>query len=134
MSAEIAVRAAVIAALKRDVALMDGLNSLFDGAPERASAPYAVVEECLGAEWGAKDVDGRELRLSISLHDMSETPVRLGPLLARVEAGVKGMAEAGGGWRVVSAQSVRSRVARQARRERGWRAVADYRLRVVREG
>ncbi|SCW69461.1 Protein of unknown function [Sphingobium faniae] len=133
MSAEIAVRAAVIAALKRDVALMDGLNGLFDGAPDRATAPYAVVEECLGAEWGAKDVDGRELRLSISLHDMGETPARIAPLLARVDTGVKGMTGTGGGWRVVSAQSLRSRVARQAGRERGWRAVADYRLRVVRE-
>ena len=51
----------------------------------RASAPYGVVGECLGSDWGAKDVEGRELRLSISLHDMAETAGRLGELLARID-------------------------------------------------
>jgi len=133
MSAEIAARAAMIAALKGDMVLMDGLNGLFDGAPDRAAAPYAVVEECQGADWGAKGIEGREVRLSISLHDMGETPARIAPLLARVDAVVSGMAEAGGGLRIVTAQLLRSRIARQAGRERGWRAIADYRLRVVRE-
>lgn len=133
MSAEIMVRAAVIAALRRDVALMDGLNGLFDGAPERAAAPYGVVEECQATDWGAKGVEGCELRLSISLHDMGETPARLGPLLARAGAVVTEMAEADGGWRIVGARLLRSRIAARTGRERGWRAIADYRLRVVRE-
>ncbi|ALR21779.1 MULTISPECIES: DUF3168 domain-containing protein [Sphingobium] len=133
MSAEITVRAAMIAALKQDMTLMDGLNGLFDGAPDRATSPYAAVEECLGADWGAKDVDGRELRLSISLHDMGETPARIAPLLARVDAVVKAMTEAGEGWRIVTTQLLRSRIARQSGRDRGWRAIADYRLRLVRE-
>lgn len=49
MSAELAVRDAVMAALKNDMALMDRLNGLFDGAPARASAPYAVVDYRLRA-------------------------------------------------------------------------------------
>ncbi|CAM5536522.1 tail completion protein gp17 [Sphingobium scionense] len=129
MSAEVAIRSAVIAALKADSGLMDRLNGLFDGAPARASAPYGVVGECLGSDWGAKDVEGRELRLSISLHDMAETAGRLGELLARIDPVIR-LAQASG-WRIVTASLLRSRIARAG--ERGWLAVADYRIRVVRE-
>jgi hypothetical protein len=132
MSAEVAVRAAVIAALRDDVALMDGLNALFDGMPARASAPYAVVGECLGADWGAKDVDGAELRLSISLFDAGETPEGMAPSLGRVGAVMAGVGAAEG-WRVVTARLLRSRVARAGRGQDGWQAVMDYRMRAVRE-
>lgn len=133
MSAEVAVRGAVIAALKGDAALMAGLNGLFDGAPVRTSAPYAVVGDCIGGDWGGKDVEGRELRLTISLVEAGETPARLGGLIARIDPAVQatGVAE---GWRIVTARLVRSRVARTGAREGGWQAVVDYRLRVVREG
>jgi hypothetical protein len=134
MSAELAVRDAVIAALRGDVALMDGLNGLFDGAPARASAPYGVVGECLGADWGAKDVEGCELRLSISLHDAGETTGRLAALMARIDPAVRGVQGAVDGWRIVTARLLRSRVARATGRgEPGWRAVIDYRIRAVRE-
>ncbi len=132
MSAEVTVRAAVIAALRQDAVLMKRMNGLYDGAPERATGPYAVVGECLGVPWGAKDVDGAELRLSISLHDEAETPARLAPLLGRIGTLLAGMAEGGVGWRIVGARLLRSRIARQAGRgERGWRAIMDYRIRVV---
>lgn len=130
MSAELAIRGAVIEALRGDMALMDRLNGLFDGAPARASAPYAVVGECLGADWGAKDVDGRELRLSISLHDAGPTPVRLAPLMARIDPVLRA-AIAADGWRIVTARLLRSRVARNG--TEAWQAVVDYRIRVVRE-
>ena len=42
MSAEVAVRGAVIAALRSDTALMAGINALFDGEPVRATMPYGV--------------------------------------------------------------------------------------------
>lgn len=134
MSAELAIRAAVIAALKGDGVLMDGINALFDGAPARASAPYAVVGECTGAEWGAKDVDGRELRVAISLHDARDSPARLAGLVARVEPALRAMAAPAGEWRIVTARLARCRVAKTAGRgEEGWQAVIDYRIRAVRE-
>jgi hypothetical protein len=132
MSAEVTVRAAVIAALREDTVLMDGLNGLFDGQPVRASVPYAVVGECLASEWGAKGLDGRELRLSISLHDAGETPGRLAVLLGRIEPVVQA-ADGGEGWRIVGVRLIRSRLVK-ARDRDGWQAVVDYRLRVVREG
>lgn len=133
MSAQVAVRAAVIAALRSDTALMGGINALFDGTPVRASAPYAVVGECIASEWGAKDVDGRELRLSISLHDAGETPGRLAEVLARVEVVLRAMAGVAGTWRIVSVRLLRSRVMKASGRD-GWQAVVDYRMRVVASG
>ncbi|WP_022682164.1 DUF3168 domain-containing protein [Sphingobium bisphenolivorans] len=130
MSAEVAVRAALIEALRADSALMSGLNGLFDGRPGRASEPYAVVGDCLGNDWGAKDVDGRELTLAIQLYDVGERPERLGALLALIDLVVRDVG-AGAEWRVISARLVRSRVARTGTRD-GWQGVADYRLRVVR--
>ncbi|HJT39452.1 MAG TPA: DUF3168 domain-containing protein [Sphingobium sp.] len=134
MSAEVAVRAAVIAALREDGALMAALNGLFDGEPVRASVPYGIVGECIASDWGAKDVDGREVRLTIGLHDAGETPGRMAAMLARIDPAVQAADASGEGWRIVSARPVRSRLARAGRREEmGWQAVVDYRLRVVAE-
>ena len=132
MSAEVTVRAAVIAALRSDAALMDGLNGLFDGAPARASVPYGVVGECIASDWGAKDVDGRELRLTIALQDAGEGPERLAGLLARIDPAVQAADASAAGWRIVSARLLRSRLGKSGGREGdGWQAVVDYRLRVV---
>ncbi|WP_097091127.1 DUF3168 domain-containing protein [Novosphingobium sp. Chol11] len=132
MSAEVTVRAAVIAALKEDAALMGGLNGLFDGQPVRASVPYAVVGECIASDWGAKDVDGRELRLTIGLHDAGETPGRLAALLERIDA-VMQLLEFAEAWRIVAVRLIRSRVVK-GRDKDNWQAVVDYRVRVVRQG
>lgn len=132
MSAEVTVRAAIVAALRADTTLMNGLNGLFDGQPVRASVPYAVVGECLASDWGGKGLDGRELRLSISLHDAGETPGRLAVLLGRIEPVVQA-ADGSEGWRIVGVRLIRSRVVK-ARDKDGWQAVVDYQMRVVREG
>ena len=132
MSAEVTVRAAVIAALTEDAAVMGGLNGLFDGQPVRASVPYAVVGECIASDWGAKDVDGRELRLTIGLHDAGETPGRLAALLERIDA-VMQLLEFAEGWRIVGVRLIRSRVVK-GREKDGWKAVVDYQVRVVRQG
>ena len=132
MSAEVTVRAAVIAALKEDAALVGGLNGLFDGQPMRASVPYAVVGECIASDWGAKDVDGRELRLTIGLHDAGQTPGRLAVLLERIDA-VMQLLEFAEGWRIVGVRLIRSRVVK-GRDKDAWQAVVDYRARVVRQG
>lgn len=130
MSAEVAVRGAVVAALRGDADLMAGLNGVFDGTPGRASAPYGVVGDCVALDWGAKDVEGRELTLTVSLFDVGEAPSRLAGLLGRVDAVLRAVGSAEG-WRVVGARLVRSRLSRTGARD-GWQALADYRLRVVR--
>lgn len=134
MSAEVAVRGAVIDALAGDSALMAGINALFDGDPVKATRPYGVVGDCLGADWGGKDVEGRELRLTISLYDAAETPARLAGMIARIDPALAS-APVREGWRIVTARLARSRVARAGgRTPDGWQAMVDYRIRAVREG
>jgi hypothetical protein len=134
MSAEVAVRAAVIEALRGDAALMAAVHAVHDGEPARAAAPHAHVGECLGADWGGKNVAGRELRLTIGLTVADETPARLAGMIARIDPAL-GAASVREGWRIVSARLLRSRVARAGGGAgAGWRAVMDYRLRAVREG
>ncbi|MCI4589847.1 DUF3168 domain-containing protein [Sphingobium sp. BYY-5] len=133
MSAEVAVRAAVLDALRADGALMAAVNGVYDGEPGRAAAPYGHVGECLGADWGGKEVEGRELRLTIGLAVAEEGPGRLGGMIARVDPAIQA-AGARDGWRIVSARLLRSRVARGGTGAMsGWRAVVDYRIRAVRE-
>ena len=134
MSAEVAVRVAVIAALKADGELMSLLNGLFDGQPARAAPPFAVMGECIASDWSAKGVDGRELRLTISLNDAGDMAGRIGAMLARIDPVMQALDMAGEGWRVVNARLIRSRLMRTGARDGdGWRAVVDYRLRVVAE-
>lgn len=137
MSAEQTVREAALAALRGDAALMDMVNGLFDGPPVQASAPYVVVGECAGVDWGAKDVEGRELRLSISLHDKGASPARLGDMLARVDAILRNLSGEAGAWRIVTIRFVRSRIAPVGQAQKtggGWTGLADYRARVVPAG
>ncbi|AUW59214.1 hypothetical protein C1T17_15075 [Sphingobium sp. SCG-1] len=127
MSAEMAVRTGVLAALQGDAALAALLNGVWDGAPVKASAPFAVVGECLGSEWGTKDRPGREVRVTLTVQDRREGGAGLAEMLALADAAVKRVAVAG--YDVGTVALLRSRVVRG--REDGWRALVDYRVRVL---
>ncbi|MGV3769587.1 MAG: tail completion protein gp17 [Sphingobium phenoxybenzoativorans] len=132
MSAELAVRAAMLAALAEDAALGALLNGVYDGAPVKASPPYAVVGECLGSDWGTKDADGRELRMTLSLFDAQETPARLAAAMRLADGVVRGMSGVvDGAWRIGTVALLRSRTVKG--RDRGWSCVMDYRVRVLGE-
>ena len=127
MSVQAMLQAAVVAAL-------DGLDvtGVFDAPPVRCALPYAVAEEAVLADWGTKDMAGREGRLAVLLYDGGERPVRLRVLAGAAEDAVSGMArEIGEGWRVASLVFVRSRVLRDGVR---WVAVSEWRIRILREG
>lgn len=132
MSAELAVRAAMLEALGGDAALGDLLNGVYDGTPVKGSEPYAVVGEAIGGDWGVKDADGREVRVSLSLFDLQETPARLAQAMRLSHAAVRSMTGVVDGWRIAGVALIRSRTAKG--RDRGWSSVTDYRVRVLREG
>lgn len=127
MSAEMAVRAGVLAALRGDAALAALLNGVWDGAPVKASAPFAVVGECLGSEWGTKDRPGREVRVALNVQDRREGGEALAEMLALADAAVKRVAVVG--YEVAGVGLVRTRILRG--REDGWRALVDYRVRIL---
>ena len=126
MSVQAILQAAVVASL-------EGLDvtGVFDAPPVRCALPYAVVEEAVLADWGTKDMAGREGRLAVSIHDGGERPARLRVLAGAAEDAVSGMArEIGEGWRVASLVFVRSRIVRDGVR---WVAVSEWRVRMLKE-
>lgn len=131
MSAEMAMRAALVAALRGDGALAGMLNGVFDGTPVKASFPHVVVGECLGADWGTKDAEGRELRIGLTLFDQGESPARLAGLIGPADAAVKAIAGPVEGWALAGIAFVRSRIVKS--KDQGWSALVDYRVRMLRE-
>ncbi len=130
MSATPELQAAIAVALAGADGL-EALTAIFDAPPVRAALPHAVVEEVLFADWGTKDMAGREARAMVTLRDDGERPVRLRALAGAAEAAVLAMAPAlGAGWRIVSMAFVRGRIAREAN---GWVARSEFRVRMLRE-
>jgi hypothetical protein len=107
-----------------------GLSGIFDGRPIQASAPFATVETGWETDWGHKGGVGREVRLTVVLHDEGERPTRLRELSAVVQVALDSLA-VGGGWRLVTFNFVRSMtVAPSAGR---WGLTLDYRARMLNE-
>lgn len=105
--------------------------AVFDAPPVRAAVPYAVVEEPVVAPWGTKSWDGFEARVAVALWDEGERPVRLRALLGEAEEAVAELPpDLGGGWRVVRAELVRSRMAKAAAER--WTARAEFLVRAWR--
>lgn len=131
MSAQSVLQVTTLAALKAHAPLAAGLAAVFDAPPVRALRPYAQLEEPLLADWGAKDLQGREARLAVSLFDAGEGPARLRALAGEVEAAIEAMPRTlDEGWKIVSLIFVRGRTLRQG--EGRWAATSEFRVRMLR--
>lgn len=117
MTAEQAVRARAIRLLTDDALLAGRVHGVFDGSPPRASAPYVAAGPAEGSDWGTKDVAGREVRLTLTLHGVGSSLDD--GAAARIEAVVPMLRGAADGWTILSARMIRTRFA--FNREGGWR-------------
>lgn len=129
MSAEAEMRAALLAALRADAALMARVNRVHDDPPLKASPPMVVVGECSGTDWGTKDRPGRELRMSVTIEDDRETQARIAGIMPLVEAAVGSLPGTVGIWQTGSLMLIRSRLYRTAAGR--WVGLLEYRLRVL---
>jgi len=139
MKAEQDIRAAVLAALRGDAALMAKVNRVHDGAPAKATPPTCVLGECSGTDWGCKDRPGREVRIVLTIEDDMESTSRISAILPVADAAVQSLpgtvpgAETGtgegAGWAIASLRPVRSRLLRTNAGR--WNALLDYRIRVL---
>ncbi|RYJ01522.1 MAG: DUF3168 domain-containing protein [Acetobacteraceae bacterium] len=106
------------------------VTGVFDCPPVRAARPFAVIEEAMLADWGTKDLAGREGRFAVRVLDSGERPVRLRTLAGAVEDAVEAMPRMlGEGWAVASLVFVRGRIARDSA---GWASVSEFRVRMLR--
>lgn len=132
MSARELLQAGLRSALRGHAPFSGGVTAVFDAPPLRAALPYALVDEPLLADWGTKDMAGREGRIAVLLRDTGERPIRLRTLIGEAEVAIEAMPRAlGGGWFVTSLALVRSRVVREG--DGRWMAASEWRVRMLRE-
>ena len=129
MSAEGAVHAAFVAALRGAAEVGGAVNHVFEGPAVKASAPYAEVQAGPALDWSTKDRAGRELRPAVALHDAGESPARLHDLIGAACAAIEAMPRDLDGWRIASLVFSRSRMLRMKPGE--WAATVEYRVRVL---
>lgn len=129
MSAEGAVHAAIVAALRGSEAFAGMVNHVFEGPPVKASRPYAEVQPLIAINWSTKDAIGRELRPAVTIRDAGESPARLHALIGAACEAIEACPRDLGGWRVASLAFVRSRMLREAPGQ--WATTVEFRVRVL---
>ncbi len=112
MSAELAARAAIVAALGGDEALAGLVNQISDGEPVKASPPWLLVGAAVATGWGARGVDGATLRQTLELSLRGDQLSAVTAILDRVDDVLRGMDDDLGDWRVTSLRFERSRIRR----------------------
>lgn len=128
MTAREALRAGLMAGLR---ATLQPLGvAVFDAVPVRASVPQAVLGEPGESDWGAAGVEGRELRVTVSLSDEGEQPRRLRACVQAVEA-IRLPEVLADGWRVAGLSVTAIRMAKTGAR---WTASVEWRARLWRVG
>lgn len=126
---EIALRTALMAWLAADPALSGQLNAIAEEAPSRTAWPWLAVAASASADWSAKEVAGREVRIALELHCRGDQPDSAGALVAAIEARVTALPQAQSGFQVVTAQFLRARAEQRAANTRA--VLLEYRFRVL---
>ena len=125
---EIALRTALIAWLAADPALTGELNAIAEEAPSRTALPWLAVAASASADWSAKEVAGREVRIALELHCRGDQPDSAGALVAAIEARISSLPAAQAGFQVVTTQFLRARAEQRAANTRA--VLLEYRFRV----
>ena len=133
MSVQVVLAEAIKAALTGYPPLAGALAGIFDAPPPRAATPHAVIGEVLLADWGTKDIAGREGRIAVSLNDAGESPARLRRLAGEAEVAMAALPkDLGSGWQLASVSLVRARIERRG--EGRWIATSEWRVRMLKSG
>ncbi len=126
---EIPLRAALLAWLSADPALSAQLNAVVEEAPSRTALPWLAVAASASADWSAKDVAGREVRIALELHCRGDHPAAAADLTAAIEARINMLPPDQAGLRVVSITFLRARAEQRAANTRA--ILLEYRFRVL---
>jgi len=126
---EVPLRAALLAWLAADPALFGQLNTIAEEAPSRTALPWLAISASASADWSAKDVAGREVRIALELHCRGDQPTSAAALVAAIEARMASLPAAQPGFRVVTAQFLRARAEQRGSNTRA--ILIEYRFRVL---
>lgn len=110
---EIALRAALIAALKSDPQLAYELNQVGEEAPARTAAPWLAIAASASTDWSHKTGAGREVRIALELHCRGDDPTTAASLVGAIERCIESLPKAQNGFTIVSVQFLRARAERR---------------------
>jgi hypothetical protein len=128
---EVPLRAALLAWLAADPALSGQLNAIVEEAPSRTALPWLAVAASASADWSAKLVQGREVRIALELHCRGDQPASAAALTTAIETRIAALPAAQTGFRVITAQFLRARAEQRAANTRAM--LIEYRFRVLSE-
>ncbi|WP_133364604.1 tail completion protein gp17 [Qipengyuania sediminis] len=103
----------LLAWLSGDPALDAGLNAIAEESPIAAPPPWLGIAASASADWGAKGIAGREVRLALELTCRGDDPEAAAVLSGALERRVATLPAAQDGYRVVVTQFLRSRAERR---------------------
>ncbi|MFM5918213.1 MAG: DUF3168 domain-containing protein [Novosphingobium sp.] len=126
---EIALRAALLAWLSADPALIAALNSIVEEIPSRTALPWLAISASASADWSVKELAGREVRVALELHCRGDQPDAAADLVAAIEARIASMPGDQGAFQIVSTSFLRARAEMRAANTRA--ALLEYRFRVL---
>ena len=126
---EIPLRAALLAWLSADPVLAAQLNAVTEEAPSRTALPWLAVAASASADWSAKDVTGREVRVALELHCRGNKPGAAADLVAAIEARIAALPSVQTGLQVVTVTFLRARAEMRSANTRA--VLLEYRFRVL---
>lgn len=126
---EIPLRAALLAWLAADPVLGPQLNAIVEEAPSRTALPWLAVATSASADWSAKEVTGREVRVALELHCRGDQPGAAADLVTAIEARIAVLPPAQTGLQVVTVTFLRARAEMRSANTRA--VLLEYRFRVL---
>lgn len=125
---ETRLRAALLAWLRDDPTL-SAINLIAEEAPLEASLPWLGIAASASADWSAKEVTGREIRIALELHCRGDDPATPAALTQAIEARIEALPRDQPGLTVISTRFLRARAERRARNARA--VLLEYRFRAL---
>lgn len=126
---EVSLRAALLAWLASDPALSGQLNAIVEEMPSRTALPWLAVAASASADWSAKDLAGREVRIALELHCRGDQPGSAAALVAGIEARIATLPAAQPGFQIVTSQFLRARAEQRGANTRA--ILIEYRFRLL---
>ena len=124
-----AVQQQLVTQLNAHPLLTGQISGIFDGPPPRAVYPYIALATGASLDWSHKGGVGRELSLTLTVHDDGETAAHLHRVMALVEEALEPGLDHPAGWQIVTFDFRRTRILRNA--VGPWRGLVEYRARVL---
>jgi len=125
---EAALRAALIAWLRANSALMALINSVAEEAPFTAEPPWLAISASAATDWSTKTEPGAEVRIQLTLSTRNDQASGDMPILNALDAAVRSLPAAQPGFTLASVFFLKSRAAQKTPATRA--TVLEYRFRI----